>query len=397
MRHPLYRDRVAVGLDGADERDENERQEQAEEACVEREVEAGPPTLRQPEPRRFQQWRPVHHPGWRGDDGSHHDADRRCPQPGRAARVEGHEDDRCERRERHQRPARRRRVHLLGNASQQTRHDGKEVDRDQHDHRTADRGRDQPAEQRQPRGKEELHHRRRDHERRQQRQSTGNHRGNRHADERAGRAHVQRIASAYRTGRPGLQDGGEAADHQRREHRPLQALGVVRRVERDDRHEDDAAQDDAHHLQAQPEGQRFRGRLVHGVAQASARGRAVRFIHRVVCSRRRRRSVVGGTVGGPCPPAGKAAAVPRQPHPALRVRADHNVRRHICMPSGNRGGARGLKTGRNHSRGSAKTCSTEPDPGGRCMVSGNAMRAFLHEMLQPGPDGIATYWRPSTA
>lgn len=47
--------------------------------------------------------------------------------------------------------------------------------------------------------------------------------------------------------------------------------------------------------------------------------------------------------------------------------------------------------------GSANTCSTEPDPGGRCMVSGNAMRAFRHEMLQPGPDGMATYWRPSTA
>ena len=49
------------------------------------------------------------------------------------------------------------------------------------------------------------------------------------------------------------------------------------------------------------------------------------------------------------------------------------------------------------STGSAKTCRTEPEPGGRCMVSGNASRAFLHEMLQPGPDGTATYWRPSTA
>ena len=108
---------------------------------------------------------------------------------------------------------------------------------------------------------------------RQQRQAARRHRCRRHADERARRAHVEGIAGPERSHRPGLKDGGQTADHEGREHRPLQPLGVARSVEDDDGNEDDAGQDDGGDLQAEAEGQPFRGRFVDGIAQARIRRR----------------------------------------------------------------------------------------------------------------------------
>ena len=141
------------------------------------------------------------------------------------------------------------------------------------DHGAADRRRDQPAEERQPRGEQELHQRRDDHEGGQQRQSARRHRRRRHADERTRRAHVEGIAGPERSHRPRLQDGGETADHEGREHRPLQPLGVVGGVEDDNGNENDARQDDAGDLHAEAEGQPIRRRFVDGVAEARIRRR----------------------------------------------------------------------------------------------------------------------------
>ena len=110
VRDPLYRDGVAVGLYGADDGDDDERDEEAEEPSVEREVQTRPTALRQAEPVRLVHRRPVEHAGRGGDRGPRHDAEEGRPQPGRAARVQRHQDDGREGREGDQRPAQRKGV-----------------------------------------------------------------------------------------------------------------------------------------------------------------------------------------------------------------------------------------------------------------------------------------------
>ena len=109
----------------------------------------------------------------------------------------------------------------------------------------------------------ELKQRGDDHERRQESRAPFRQRRHRHGDKDAGRAHQEDIAGTEPSDADGLEDGGHAADAERREDRP----GHVRllpagRADDDRRGQDDPADREQHELKSKSQGEQVRGSLV---------------------------------------------------------------------------------------------------------------------------------------
>ena len=181
-RHPLDRDRVAEGLDGADQGHEHEGRKERPEHRPELEVEARPPDLGEADPRG--RGDPVHvvDPVEGAEHRAGDDPDDRRPESKGALRLEGDADDDEGGRES---------AHGRGLSIGPGRHIGQHAEDDGH-HRHRDehddgprhgRGEDPPQEG-EPGGERELEERGDDHQGREHGGTALDDRGHAHGDER---------------------------------------------------------------------------------------------------------------------------------------------------------------------------------------------------------------------
>ena len=229
---------IADGLDGADQSDEDERRQQGPERGPESHVVARPAAARNSEPIRLRHAGGVVAAEEGCNDAAREQAHHRHPEPQPALRPQRQPDDDEQRRAGAHRSGSRAGLarHVLEHVEDERHHS----DRDQHDDRAGNRGRDDSAHPGEPRRQAELEQRGDEHQRGQHRRPAFRERRDADGDERAGRAHDDGIASPQRPKPRRLQHGGEAADQERGENRPDEiGLAAPRRPHDDDRREHD--------------------------------------------------------------------------------------------------------------------------------------------------------------
>ena len=150
-------DRVPDGLDRAHESDEGVGRQNRPEGGAEVEAQARPAGRGHADPGGLCKGGGIDQTEERRGRTSGRDADQRAPQPHRPGELEHDGQGHDERGEHGDRCCQRRGAgrHVVLKIEQEGHH----VDRDQHDHRPGDRGRDDPAQNRQPPREEELEER----------------------------------------------------------------------------------------------------------------------------------------------------------------------------------------------------------------------------------------------
>ena len=287
---PLDGDGVAEGVHRAHQRHEHERRQERPEGRTEVEIEPDVRDGRQTDPRGVADARGVVDAEDEAADGAPDDqADHRGPQAPCAAEAQSGRDHDGQGHARGD--GRRRRRRSLGHVGQLAQEGRGHAHRNQHQDGAGHGRGEHLAEQRQLGGQGELKQAGHEDQGGEQPLPAPLEGGHADGEERGGAAHEEDIARPDASDADGLDDGGDAADHEGGADRPCQiGVAAAGAPDHDDRREDDAGYVEEGVLQPQPEREQGRRPVVGLVANILA-GVSVSGVHGVILSRERLRFI----------------------------------------------------------------------------------------------------------